>query len=208
MNYLAHFHLAGPAEGALVGALLGDYIKGPLRGELPAEWEAGIRLHRHIDALSDNHGLRAKLATALPSAYRRYAGIVLDVCCDHWLSQHWAALADQPLPAFATQVYAVLERHAHNFPERPQRFVERLRAYDLLCGYGEWEAVPATLQRIGMRLSKDNPLRRAGADIRPAADAVAAEFPAFYIDLRTRLQVFEGKAATINAELSNSSGGN
>ena len=54
MNYLAHFHLAArlasergeEGDGLLIGALLGDYVKGPLRGDYPDDWEEGIRLHR------------------------------------------------------------------------------------------------------------------------------------------------------------------
>mgnify|MGYP003629303282 FL=1 len=68
MNYLAHFHLAqqlasrcglderdAMQQGLLIGGLLGDFVKGPLRGNYPATWEVGIRLHRRIDALTDSH---------------------------------------------------------------------------------------------------------------------------------------------------------
>ena len=50
MNYLAHFHLAWPDPGLVVGGLEGDYYKGPLRGDLPGDIESGVRLHRAIDA--------------------------------------------------------------------------------------------------------------------------------------------------------------
>ncbi len=36
MNHLAHFALAGEEEALVIGALLGDYVKGPLAGRLPA----------------------------------------------------------------------------------------------------------------------------------------------------------------------------
>ena len=52
MNYLAHSHLAArlasergeEGDGLLIGALLGDHVKGPLRGEYPDDVEEGIRL--------------------------------------------------------------------------------------------------------------------------------------------------------------------
>ena len=52
MNYLAHFHLAGEQPAMIKGALLGDFVKGPLRGQFDAATERGIELHRNIDAFS------------------------------------------------------------------------------------------------------------------------------------------------------------
>ena len=188
MNYLAHFHLARADDDWLVGALLGDYVKGPLRGELPAGWEQGIRLHRRIDALSDTHPLRAQLASGLPPPWRRYAGIVLDVCCDHWLSVQWAAWNAQPLPAFAARVYRVLADNQTALPGNAQRFAQRLREYDMLNSYQDWSAVPATLQRIGTRLrgrlvDADNPLLTASAELTAAAAGLGGDFEEFYADL-------------------------
>ena len=53
MNYLAHLHLGGDRPAQLLGSLYGDFVKGPLAGQWPAEIEAGIRLHRRIDAFTD-----------------------------------------------------------------------------------------------------------------------------------------------------------
>ena len=39
MNFLAHFHLAWPDDMLLLGALEGEYHRGPLRGELPDRFE-------------------------------------------------------------------------------------------------------------------------------------------------------------------------
>lgn len=186
MNHLAHFHLARSRDDWLVGALLGDYIKGPLRGELP-HWEQGIRLHRKIDALSDNHALRTQLAGTLPPLLRRYAGIILDVCCDHWLTRHWQVVASQPLPVFADRVYGVLDQHAAQLDASPQRLIARLRDYNLLCGYADWEAVPATLRRIGTRLPRANPLITVDSAALTAARNLEGKFPNFYTELTAAL---------------------
>jgi acyl carrier protein phosphodiesterase len=187
MNYLAHFHLARAEDDWLVGALLGDYVKGPLRGELPAGWEQGIRLHRRIDALSDTHPLRAQLSAALPAEYRRYSGILLDVCCDHWLSRNWTTFHAEPLPQFAARVYRLLTDHHGQLPAAAQGFAKRLCEYDLLCGYGDWEAVPATLARISTRLTRTNPLAAAGAVLQPIAAALEPSFPGFYTHMQQHI---------------------
>ena len=46
MNFLAHFHLAGPNKALIAGGLEGDYYKGLLSGKLSPGIERGIKLHR------------------------------------------------------------------------------------------------------------------------------------------------------------------
>lgn len=165
MNYLAHFHLAQDSDAGLLGALLGEYVKGPLQGAWPEDWEQGIRLHRRIDAISDRDSSRLRFAQALPAEYRRYAGIVFDVYCDHLLSLHWQRFESQPLPVFAARVYALLERHMAQFPPPAARMARRLIEYDVLCIYHEWNTVSGALERIGERFTRANPLARAGIEL-------------------------------------------
>lgn len=185
MNYLAHFHLAQADDDWIVGALLGDFVKGPLRGSWPAGWEQGVRLHRRIDARSDSHPLRRTAAETLPPHYRRYAGIVLDVCCDHWLSRQWRLFHPEPLPQFAARVYAVLQRHRGQLPEPAARMAARLIEHDVLGIFGRWDTVAATLERVGHRLRRANPLADAGTELQPLLPALEAHFAAFYSDLMT-----------------------
>jgi acyl carrier protein phosphodiesterase len=163
VNYLAHFHLAalqteGNRDDWLVGALLGDFIKGPLRGDWPAGWEHAIQLHRHIDALSDQHPLRRDAARLFPADYRRYAGIALDVCGDYVLSRHWSRFSERPLPAFTAEVYATLAHYQPRLPAPAARMAERLIDYDVLGIYHRWDTVTGTLARISARLRRANPL--------------------------------------------------
>lgn len=165
MNHLAHFHLAAPQPEWMVGALLGDFVKGPLRGEWPAGWEEGIRLHRRIDALSDTHPLRRALARSLDPALQRYAAILIDVYGDYWLTRHWPDYSRQPLAAFNATVYALLRQQGARLPSAARPFCQRLIAHDLLGIYGDWSAVEGTLKRIGQRLRHPNPLAEAAPQL-------------------------------------------
>lgn len=186
MNYLAHFHLAQAEDDWLVGALLGDFVKGPLRGEWPAGWETGMRLHRRIDALSDAHPLRQRFARELPPPYRRYAGIMLDVCCDHLLSRHWQRFNGESLPQFAARVYALLERHRAQLPAPAARMAQRLVEHDILQIFDRWDTVTATLERIGTRLRHGNPLAAAGVELHARLPRLEQDFLVFYPDLMAR----------------------
>jgi acyl carrier protein phosphodiesterase len=182
VNYLAHFHLARDHDAWMLGALLGEYIKGPLTGAWPLEWEKGIRLHRQIDAFSDQHDTRLQFARLLPAEYRRYAGIVLDVYCDHLLSLHWSKFHAEPLSKFAVRVYTLLNKEMEHLPPAAARMAQRLIDYDVLCIYHEWDTVTGALARIGERFSRVNPLSRAGVELQiylPQAEQIFLElYPA------------------------------
>ena len=55
MNFLAHAFLAGGEPELIVGGVIGDWIKGPLPGVLPADLARGVALHRAIDSFSERH---------------------------------------------------------------------------------------------------------------------------------------------------------
>lgn len=197
MNHLAHFALVLPdpiagdggeaREGRIVGALLGDFVKGPLRGEWPPAWEAGIRLHRRIDALSDSHPQRLAAARLLPPHYRRYAAILLDVYGDHLLSRHWPRLRRGPLPAFTADIYAVLARHLPQLPPPAAQMAQRLIEHDLLNRYGDTALIAAMLEHIGGRLSRSNPLPQAGLELAPLLPQLEPAFLAFYPALAAQI---------------------
>ena len=68
MNFLAHCALTQDASdcwengdalrsGLLAGAILADFGKGPIASKWPLELQAGVRLHRRIDAFTNQHGV-------------------------------------------------------------------------------------------------------------------------------------------------------
>lgn len=193
MNYLAHFHLASCAQrgnennGLIVGALLGDFIKGPLKSEWPAEWEQGIALHRRIDALTDSHPDVSALLACLPSAYRRYGGIMLDVCFDYCLVQNWGNFHSEPLPDFAQHIYSALGQQQDQFPAPAHKQAQRLARYNVLVNMGNWQTVDTMLARIGQRLKRDNPLASSAAVLQNQLPEIETHFLRLYPQLLERL---------------------
>jgi acyl carrier protein phosphodiesterase len=98
LNYLGHL-LTLPHQGLVtLGNMLGDFAKG--RAELiePAEFRAGVRLHREIDAYTDAHPAVLHSKSLVPAAQRRLAGVLVDIFYDHFyvegvdFEEHRAAL--------------------------------------------------------------------------------------------------------------------
>ena len=184
MNFLAHFHLAWPDEGLVAGGLEGDYYKGPLRGDLPGAIERGVRLHRAIDAYTDSHPLIQRMRQSFSADLRRYAGILIDLSFDHYLSKHWHTYSDIPLSAFNSAIYRTLERRQHELSENARRMLARLVEYDILGLYLDWDTVPTSANRIGQRFQRHNPFTEVDRELAPARELLEQTFLAFYPQLR------------------------
>jgi len=184
VNFLAHFHLAWPDEELIVGALEGDFRKGPLRGELPHNIEQGVKLHRAIDAFTDTHPLIEQLRRQFPKGLRRYAGIVIDISFDHYLTHNWHRFSSQSLKQFTEFVYVTLDQNKEVLSDRARKMMQRLIDYDILCAYHDWNAVPATASRVGERFRHGNPLREIQPSIEPLRSNLENTFLEFYPDLQ------------------------
>lgn len=179
MNYLAHLHLGGQSPDHWLGSLYGDFVKGRLEGRFSPELEAGIRLHRQIDAFTDSHPLVLAALARFPVARRRYAGIILDVFFDHCLARHWADYAYIPLSQFTGQVYAVLGAQAE-LPGRLAGVAPYLIAGDWLGSYAQFEVLEQVFDGIARRLSKPEGLVGAFAEVSELYEPLSEDFRKFY----------------------------
>jgi acyl carrier protein phosphodiesterase len=184
MNFLAHFHLAWPDPGLVAGGLEGDYRKGLLRGELPRNIESGVRLHRAIDAYTDAHPVIAQLKRQFPAGLRRYAGILIDLSFDHFLSVHWARFSDITLEEFSHKVYSTLSDNGPHLSDGSRRMLGRLIEHDILGLYGDWDTIPASAERIGRRFRRENPFLDIGAALAGERGRLEHAFLSFYPDLQ------------------------
>jgi acyl carrier protein phosphodiesterase len=194
MNFLAHAFLAGPDPEAVLGSLMGDFVKGPLRGRFPPALERALAQHRAVDSFTDAHPVvRASRARVAPP-HRRFAGIVVDMYYDHFLARDWDAFADEPLAGFTARVYAVLHAHQARLPERLRRIAPSMARLDWLGSYRHVEAVHAALDRMGERLRRGDALLGAGEALLPRYAALRADFHAFFPELVRYARAYGGRA--------------
>ncbi|MGE8496126.1 MAG: ACP phosphodiesterase [Pseudomonas sp.] len=179
MNYLAHLHLGGAARPQLLGSLYGDFVKGPLAGQWPADIEAAIRLHRRIDAFTDSHPLQAEARARFPRERRRYAGILLDLFFDHCLALNWTDYADEPLEQFTGRVYRLLAAEPV-LPGRLALIVPRMAAQDWLGSYTEFEILHDVLRGMQRRLSRPEGLDGSMLELQRLYEPLMGDFQRFY----------------------------
>lgn len=183
MNYLAHIYLARHDDDAMVGAWLGDFVKANQTDAFPAAMQYEIHLHRRIDTFTDHHPDMLAAKGLFPEGQRRYAGILLDVFGDYWLTRHWSAVSTESRASLVARFYAALRRHEARLPERAVPVAARMIAQDWLASYGSAAGVNGTIERIATRLSRNGDILTAGLDTlwqNEAAlqDAFAGFFPA------------------------------
>jgi acyl carrier protein phosphodiesterase len=154
VNYLAHLLLSAHSSDALLGALLGDFVKGQALHACAPGVRDGITLHRAIDRYTDRHALVLASRGRVSAARRRFAGVLVDIFYDHFLARHWDRFCDEPLDDFTANVYALLHTRRAELPERLARLAPHMSAEDWLGSYAERWAVDAALQGMARRLRR------------------------------------------------------
>jgi acyl carrier protein phosphodiesterase len=154
MNYLAHAYLSRQTPDALIGSLLGDFVKGQAINRYSSQVREAILLHRAIDRFTDKHPLTLAGRALVSAPRRRFAGVLVDVFYDHFLARHWQRYCVMSLEEFTGQVYAALWPRRAGFPERLQRILPYLVGDDWLASYGEVASVNAALNGIARRFRR------------------------------------------------------
>lgn len=177
LNYLGHLFLSPPGEDALLGSLLGDFVKGPLDHRYPHAVTRAIALHRKLDSFTDAHPTVHASKSRISAERRRYAGIMIDVFYDHFLARHWTEFHVEPLASFTARVYDILDRRYRELPEGLQNMVPHMTQADWLGSYAEVDSIYAALNRIGRRLKRENRLS-------DSADELLANYAQLESDFR------------------------
>jgi len=183
MNHLAHLALAGDETPLLLGAILGDHVKGRLKGEFPAAIERGIRLHRAIDAYTDQHPRVSACRARLAPEFRRYGGIMLDVQFDYFLANSFEQYHEQSLASFSMNTLSSLAARSNQLPAPASQQVQRMHQRNALAHHGTEAYLESSLVHLSSRLKHANPLAEAYAECRRLEPQVRRDFENFYPDL-------------------------
>jgi acyl carrier protein phosphodiesterase len=184
LNYLAHLFLAGDNAESLIGNLAGDFVKGPLGDRFPPEISEGIRNHRRVDAFTDSHPAVAAFRRVLVPEHGHYARIISDVFFDHFLATRWSDYSAETLEAFLARVFATIDPHAAQLPERLALVYPRMRDERWLHSYGSIDAIRKTLFYLSKRLSRQPHMETAARHLIDSRVELDALFVEFFADLR------------------------
>lgn len=182
MNYLGHLFLSPAGDDALLGSLLGDFVKGPIAGRYPEPVARAIALHRRLDSFTDSHPAVRLSKSRISAPRRRYAGIMVDLFYDHFLARCWAQFHPEPLSLFCVRVYEILDRRRDELPERLQIMAPNMARWDWFGSYAEIESIYTALDRMSQRLRRENPLIDSANELLENYAALESDFRAFLPD--------------------------
>lgn len=180
MNYLAHAYLSDKNEESIIGNLLGDFVKGNPDLHYKGEVLKWIRIHRKIDSFTDSHSIFRSSKRLISHQRRRFSGIIIDICFDHFLAKNWPRYSSEELPVFIERVYSILDRNKSILPERLNSILPRLISEDWFHSYKSLEGVDGTLNRMSKRFKKDNSLTGSVDEIAQNYSELESNFFSFF----------------------------
>lgn len=187
MNFLAHIYLSGDDQKLMVGNFIADFVKG--RNAL-AQFEApivrGIELHRTIDDFTDTHPIVSESKNRLRPKYRHYAGVIVDVFYDHFLSKNWNSYHDELLPDFADKVYSTIQSYDPILPGDVKYMLPYMIKGNWLVNYSKLEGIHRALSGMSHRTPYESKMEQAVVDLENHYEEFGAEFRAFFPELEKR----------------------
>jgi len=180
MNYLAHILLSGTNTDIQIGNFMGDAIKGKDYLNYPDAIRKGILLHRQIDSFTDLNTIVHQSKKRLHPRYRHYAGVLIDVFYDYFLSENWQHFSAIPLDTFITDFYTVIQQKQALLPSRTQKIVPFMVKQNWLYKYGNIEGLTRVLIGMEKRIKHDIPLHLGIEDIQEQHEALNADFMQFF----------------------------
>lgn len=153
MNFLAHAYLSFNHREILVGNMISDFVKGKKRFDYSAGIQAGIVLHRQIDAFTDLHEATKEARTFLKPAVGLYSGAFVDVAYDHFLANDLNEFTDTSLYQHASDTYQVLKTHHGILPAVFQTMFPYMQSQNWLYNYKTMLGTENSFRSVARRAS-------------------------------------------------------
>ena len=187
MNYLAHLYFSQPTPTAWAGSLMGDFVKGEIAPCYPPDLIAHLRLHRRLDAYTQQSVSFQASRRRLDPRFRYGRSILVDVFYDHFLACRWGEFSSESLEQFAQRVYRGLQQCERYLPAPLQQNLPRMIADNWLCSYRSPQTVARVLRRLEERLRHRLPLAEGSAELQRLRPALEEDFMAFMEEVQVQV---------------------
>ncbi len=184
MNFLAHIYLSGDSRDILIGNFIGDYVKGKNISGYPEEVRRGIMLHRKIDSFTDHHPITRSSKKIIAEKYGLYAGIVVDIYYDHFLSANWDQYSNMPLREYIHERYRQLDSGFSVFPAGVKSWFPYFIKSNWLETYTSFNGLKMVFKRMAYRTSLPDHGDYAVSQLREHYDLLKENFNEFFGEIR------------------------
>ena len=194
MNYLAHLYFAEDTPESRVGNLMADFVRGPVdRQPYDGAVMRGMKSHVAVDRYTDGHDVVRESKALISPSRRRFAGIIVDVCYDHYLARHWTDFSDMPLSTFVERTYGSLSAYRGDMPPVLSRVIQHMVKHDWLHGYREIAGIGRALDGLSMRIRRPNTLAGSVEELKANYGEMEGQFLRFFPDLVRHMETGPGR---------------
>lgn len=188
MNFLAHQFLSGNDDDLKIGNFIADSVKGTPPASLGQGVIKGITLHRRIDSYTDSHPIVLKSIKRLRDRHGKFAGVVVDICYDHFLAKNWSAYSNKELWEYVNGCYALMLKHNKELPVRIQEMLPYMVKGNWLYNYRTLDGIDRVFKGMARRTQFDSNMSSAMKDLWMDYQEYEAEFSEFFPEIRAYVQ--------------------
>ncbi|MGO4818829.1 ACP phosphodiesterase [Flavobacterium sp. W22_SRS_FP1] len=184
MNFLAHIYLSGDNDLIKIGNFMADGIRGKQFETFPMEIQKGIALHRAIDTFTDAHPVFRTSTKKLHKRYHHYAGVIVDVFYDHFLSKNWTNYSNEGLDDYIQRFYQSLNDNTAILTEKTIYLMPYMIEQNWLLSYQTVNGIDNILTQMDSRTKNKSKMRFASEELQESYLEFEKEFTVFFEDLR------------------------
>ena len=185
MNYLAHLFLAGTDPEMILGNFIADHVKGSDTLKYSENVRKGISMHRAIDTFTDQHPVVRQSIARLRADFRKYAGVIVDMYYDHFLSAQWDEYSDTDLPEFTRIRYNILNTFQSILPARSARLLFYMEKQNWLLSYGSFAGMQQAFNGMSRRTTFESNMELAVVNLKAGYSEFNQEFRQFFPELQS-----------------------
>ena len=189
MNYLAHLRLSPSDAESMVGNLMGDFRKFLDKEELPDAVKRGIENHLLVDKFTDSNEHVRNLKGLFSPERRRFAGIIIDVAFDHFLTRHWQKFSPDNLDDFIDESHINIQSMSKIMPQRMQHVMGYMIREEWLRSYSSLDGISDVLNRMSARIRFENKLAGAIEEVEMNYDELDQAFLLFFPQLLSHVEL-------------------
>lgn len=116
--------------------MISDFVKGKKQYDYPQGVQAGMRLHRMIDAFTDSHASTREIKEFFRPHYRLYAGAFADIVYDYFLANDKNEFPQQgDLMQFSLASFDMMEANKDWLGERFGAMFPKMKEQNWLYNY-------------------------------------------------------------------------
>ena len=188
MNYLAHLFLAGSHPEMILGNFIADHVKGSEILKYSENIRGGISMHRAIDTFTDKHPVVKQSIERLRADFRKYAGVIVDMYYDHYLSALWDEYSPIDIHTFTKTRYDTLNTFQPILPVRSARLLYYMEKQNWLLSYSSFDGMQQAFNGMSRRTTFESKMELAVVNLKSGYPDFRNEFRLFFPELQSYVQ--------------------